>query len=50
MQGADSTYGHVAVVDAVNGNGTVTVSESNYLGLIYHTRTISTSGMLFIHQ
>ncbi|GAK31394.1 putative N-acetylmuramoyl-L-alanine amidase [Weissella oryzae SG25] len=50
VQGADATYGHVAVVDSVNANGTVNISEANYLGLIYHTRTISTSGLLFIHQ
>jgi surface antigen len=50
VQGADSTYGHVAVVDSVNANGTVNISEANYLGLIYHTRTISTSGVLFIQK
>jgi surface antigen len=49
VQGADATYGHVAVVDAVNANGTITISEANYMGLMYHTRTISTSGLQFIH-
>jgi surface antigen len=40
--------GHVAVVDAVNGNS-VSISEGNYAGMAYHTRTISASGLTFIH-
>ena len=48
--GADPTYGHVAVVDSVNANGTINISESNYAGLAYHTRTISTAGVWFMHQ
>lgn len=49
VQGA-SSYGHVAVVDSVNADGTVTISEANYAGMLYHERTIPTSGLLFIHQ
>ena len=40
--------GHVAVVDAVNGDS-VSISEGNYAGMAYHTRTISASGLTFIH-
>ncbi len=49
VQGA-SSYGHVAVVDSVNADGTVTISEANYAGMLYHERTIPTSDLLFIHQ
>ncbi|WP_134643914.1 LysM peptidoglycan-binding domain-containing protein [Weissella cibaria] len=49
VQGA-SSYGHVAVVESVNADGTVTISEANYAGMLYHERTIPTSGLLFIHQ
>lgn len=42
------SLGHVAVVDAVNGNS-VSISEGNYAGMAYHTRTISASGLTFIH-
>lgn len=49
VQGA-SSYGHVAVVDSVNADFTVTISEANYAGMLYHERTIPTSGLLFIHQ
>lgn len=48
VQGADGTYGHVAVVDSVNPDGTIDISEANYAGLLYHTRTISTAGLQFI--
>lgn len=36
------TYGHVAVVNSVNPDGTITLSESNYKGkyLVTHDRTI----------
>lgn len=47
--GADSVYGHVAMVDAVNPDGTITISEGNYAGMAYHTRTISASGLQFIN-
>ena len=33
-------YGHVAIVEAINGN-LITISESNYDGLVFHTRTIT---------
>ncbi|MGK4143709.1 CHAP domain-containing protein, partial [Weissella paramesenteroides] len=49
--GGASAYGHVAVVDSVNSDGTVTISESNYAGKLYNTRTISTSSVSgYIHQ
>ncbi|MFL2019379.1 COG3942 and LysM peptidoglycan-binding domain-containing protein [Weissella hellenica] len=49
--GGASGYGHVAVVDSVNGDGTITISESNYAGKLYNTRTISTSSVSgYIHQ
>lgn len=41
--------GHVAVVDSVNSDGTITISEGNYAGLAYHVRTISTAGIQFVH-
>ncbi|RRG18690.1 CHAP domain-containing protein [Weissella viridescens] len=47
--GADPVYGHVAMVDAVNPDGTITISEGNYAGMAYHTRTISTAGLQFIN-
>ncbi|GEA94368.1 hypothetical protein WVI01_02910 [Weissella viridescens] len=47
--GADSVYGHVAMVDAVNPEGTITISEGNYAGMAYHTRTISAAGLQFIN-
>lgn len=41
--------GHVAVVDSVNSDGTITISEGNYAGLAYHVRTISAAGIQFVH-
>lgn len=49
-QAGASAYGHVAIVESVNGDGTITISEGNYAGLLYHTRTISASGWTYIHQ
>ena len=49
VQGA-SGYGHVAVVDSVNPDGTITISEANYAGMLYHERTISPAGVVFIHR
>lgn len=50
---ADSYYGHVAVVEKVNGDGSVEVSESNVKGLgVISTRTISAADaaqLEFIH-
>lgn len=46
-QGAGA-LGHVAVVDSVNGDS-ITISEGNFTGMAYHTRTISASGLTFIH-
>lgn len=49
--GGASAYGHVAVVDSVNSDGTITISEANYAGKLYNSRTISTSSVSgFIHQ
>lgn len=49
VHGAHSYYGHVAVVTSVNGDGTITVGESNFAGQRYITyRTIPVvSGMTF---
>lgn len=46
QQGAGA-LGHVAYVESVNG-GTITVSEANYAGQAYNTRTISAAGVTFI--
>lgn len=46
QQGAGA-LGHVAVVESVNG-GTITISEANYAGKAYNTRTISAAGVTFI--
>lgn len=48
--GADSTYGHVAVVEDVAGDK-ITISESNVMGLgVISTRIITAgSGVSFIH-
>ncbi|MDF8372837.1 LysM peptidoglycan-binding domain-containing protein [Weissella paramesenteroides] len=49
--GGASAYGHVAVVDSVNSDGTITISEANYAGKLYNSRTISLSSVSgFIHQ
>lgn len=45
-------YGHVAIVESINGDGTITISEMNYAGRLYTvtTRTISVSNVSnFIH-
>lgn len=34
QQGADATYGHVAVVEAVGGDGSITISEANVGGRV----------------
>ena len=36
--GADRTYGHVAVVERVNANGTILISES---GAVYQGRSVT---------
>lgn len=45
MQSSAGTYGHVAYVESVNDDGSITVSEMNYSGGPYvkDTRTISAS-------
>ena len=41
VQGADNVYGHVAVVEKVNADGTVTTSDQNWAGITYpHTTTV----------
>lgn len=49
--GGVSVYGHVGVVESVNADGSITISEGNYApGMLYHQRTISPAGHLFIHK
>jgi surface antigen len=45
-----TAYGHVAYVESVNGDGTITVSEGNYGGKAYNVRTLSAAGVQFIHR
>ena len=48
---ADPVYGHVAIVTAVNANGTVHIIEGNYAGLAFHERDVQTSWISgFIHE
>lgn len=43
-------YGHVMYVEAVNGNGTITISDYNRAGTgKYSTSTISASGLVFVY-
>ena len=50
MPTADPTYGHVAIVTAINGNGTVHIIEGNFDGLAFHQRDIPVSYVSgFIH-
>ncbi|WP_270231040.1 CHAP domain-containing protein [Lactococcus formosensis] len=49
VQGADSYYGHVGVVEQVLGNGQVVISEGNFNGGWGSQRTVSTSGVYFIN-
>lgn len=43
-------WGHVAIVDAVNSDGTIVVSEMNYEGLgVISSRTTSASEFLYIY-
>ncbi len=47
---ADGGQGHVAYVEAVNPNGTITISEMNYLGWdIPDTRTVPSAGYTYIY-
>ncbi|MFR0558966.1 CHAP domain-containing protein, partial [Pseudoscardovia radai] len=49
--GADGTYGHVGVVEAVY-SGSILISESNWLGVLYaaHYRTLSNPGQYwYVH-
>lgn len=45
----DSYWGHVGVVERINGDGTLFISEYNYLGSGYHTRTVNPGGYNYIH-
>ncbi|NMM98838.1 CHAP domain-containing protein [Bifidobacterium olomucense] len=52
QDGADGTYGHVAVVEAVNGDGTFVISEMNALAGPFNTnsRTLTNAGQYwFVH-
>lgn len=50
MPTADPTYGHVAIVTAVNGNGTVHIVEGNFGGFSFHQRDVPVSYVSgFIH-
>ena len=52
QEGADSVYGHVAIVEKINADGSVVTSESGAVmnGKTY-TRTISNpSRFQFIHE
>ena len=52
MQTTAGYFGHVAVVERINPDGSVFISEYNYLGSGYHTRTLSAgeaSGYNYIH-
>ncbi|MFT8757771.1 COG3942 and LysM peptidoglycan-binding domain-containing protein [Leuconostoc pseudomesenteroides] len=50
LHGADATYGHVAVVEHVNSDGTILISEGNAGRGLYSTRTVPTASVQFIHQ
>lgn len=41
-------YGHVAVVERVNADGNIFISESNWDNTAYNTRTISKNGLKFV--
>ena len=45
MQSSEGAFGHVAFVESVNNDGSITVSEMNYDGgpFAISTRTISAS-------
>ncbi|WP_022791421.1 CHAP domain-containing protein [Weissella halotolerans] len=47
--GGAGAFGHVGVVESVNANGTINISEGNYAGLMFHERTVSAAGLTFIH-
>lgn len=50
MPTADPIYGHVAIVTAVNGNGTVHIVEGNFDGFSFHQRDVPVSYISgFIH-
>jgi surface antigen len=43
-------YGHVAYVTAVHANGTITISEMNYIGWdIVDTRVVPSAGLVYIY-
>lgn len=47
--GGVGSAGHVAFVMSVNGDGTINVEEYNWVSFAYDQRTISPSGLHFIH-
>ena len=53
QQGADANYGHVAIVEKINADGSIEISESNVKGLgVISNRTFSAddaSKLTYIH-
>ncbi len=47
--GGTGSAGHVAYVMSVNGDGSINVEEYNWVSFAYDQRTISPSGLRFIH-
>jgi len=50
LHGADANYGHVAVVEQINDDGTMLISEGNAGRGLFSTRTVPTAGVQFIHN
>ncbi|MCM0582585.1 CHAP domain-containing protein [Weissella diestrammenae] len=48
--GADKVYGHVAIVEKINDDGTMLISEGNAGKDLYSTRVVPTAGVQFIHH
>ena len=44
----DSNKGHVAVVEQINSNGTILISESHYKGVNFQTRTINSNSSNYL--
>jgi surface antigen len=49
-QGADATYGHVAVVESINPDGSINIAEGNAGHGLYSHRTVQNVGVEFIHS
>jgi surface antigen len=46
--GIFGSYGHVAIVRSVNGDGTINVSDYNWIPYAYYEHTVSSAGARFI--